>query len=245
MHGSLRSNVSSRFLELIYLVSPLVVILILYEYSRSLAFRLGPAIDYNLPLSVENAIFGAPLAVYFQSASFWLFNLVFSIVYSLHPTYFILLLLYLLIYKKDLYKHALVAVTIASGIAIALYIFWPVAPPWIAVPGITRIPNYVFRILGIEKSIDPNAYAAMPSMHVAYAYFFAYYSLILGSRSKRLLVLAGRLILLFMPITVIYTGNHYLLDVLAGIGVAVLSIEAANIAYRKIQPSWIVFMRQS
>lgn len=234
-----------RLIEAVYLISPLVVILIFYEYSRSLAFKMGPAIDYNLPLSVENVLFGAPLAVYFQSASFWLFNIVFSIVYSLHPTYFILLLLYLLIYKKDLYKHALVAVTVASVIAITLYILWPVAPPWIAVPGITRIPNYIFRILGIEKSIDPNAYAAMPSMHVAYAYFFAYYSLLLGDKSRKLLVLAGRLILLLMPIAVIYTGNHYLLDVMAGIGVAILSIEVANTVYRRIQPSWIVFMRQS
>lgn len=235
-----------ELLGAILLLSPLMVTLEFYEYSRSLAFKFRPAIDYNLPLNLEKALFGAPLAVYFQSASNWLFNFLFSIVYSLHPTYLVLLLFYLLIRRREIYKHALGSIVVSSAIAIILYIVWPVAPPWIAVPGITRIPNRVFRLLGIDKTIDPNAYAAMPSMHVAYSYFFAYYSIILRDGfNKRLLVLFGRSIVALMPLAVIYTGNHYLLDVLAGLGVAILSIIVVNRVYRRLQPPWVVFTRHS
>lgn len=233
--------------EAFILILPLALISILYEYSRSLAYKIDLAIDYNAPLLLEKYLFGAPLAVYFQSFSWEPLNVFFSVIYSLHPLYFILLLLFILVLDRTVYKHALISVTVASTVAIAFYILWPVAPPWIAVPGITRMPNYLFRVIGRSTSIDPNAYAAMPSMHVAYSYFFAYYSIIVSGerRGWKWLVWGGRLMALLMPITVIYTGNHYLLDVFMGLLIAMLSLEAANIVYRRLQPSWIVFMRQS
>lgn len=215
------------------LTIPLLGILLAYSFSRSLAARLTPTVTYSIPLEFETRLFGAPLAVYFQYASSPWLDAFFSIIYSLHPAYFILLLLFMLFYDVELYKHALASTILSSSIAVIIYVAWPVAPPWIAVPGLTKTPNYVLDILGLNKIVDPNPYAAMPSMHVAYSLLFVYYSTLFAERLgwalwARGLACFGGIIAVLMPITVIYTGNHYLLDVLAGLGLATSSIKAAD-----------------
>ncbi len=210
------------------LAMPFAAIFILYEESRSIAFKLNSGVTYSLPLSFEEYFFGAPLAVFFQLHRVWFLDVFCSVVYSLHPLYLLILILYLLIFDLDNYIHALVTVGTASLIAVATYIAWPVAPPWIAYPGITRIPNIVFRALGLEKSIDPNPYAAMPSMHVAYSFFFYYYiKRAFGDRHAKLLLM-GYFMVIAVPFAVIYTGNHYLLDVVAGFMVAVISVKIGD-----------------
>ncbi|MCE4601239.1 MAG: phosphatase PAP2 family protein [Desulfurococcales archaeon] len=211
---------------------PFAVIFILYEASRSIAFRFNSGVTYGLPLSFEEHFFGAPLAVFFQLHRVWLLDVFCSIIYSLHPLYLFILILYLLVFDLDNYIHALVTVGTASLIAVATYIVWPVAPPWIAYPGITRIQNIVFRALGLEKSIDPNPYAAMPSMHVAYSFFFYYYiKKAFGNKHAKLLLI-GYFMVIAVPFTVIYTGNHYLLDVIAGFIVALVSVKIGDIVLR-------------
>ena len=203
-----------------------------YEYSRALAATFRPDVQYVIPLRFEEKFFGEPLVILFQSHRNIVLDGLFSFIYILHPSYLIILLLFLVFSHERLYIHAILSVGIASMIAILCYIFFPVAPPWIAVPGITRIQNLFLILFGRGHSVDPNPYAAMPSMHVASSIIVAYYLIRLAPKSRIIQYFSYSLIIL-MILSVIYTGNHYLLDVIGGVVVAYISLRASDIIFRK------------
>ena len=204
-----------------------------YEYSRAIAAEISPEVHYTTLLWFEEKLFGTPLIVFFQAHRTAVLDYLFSGVYSLHPAYIVLLLLYLLARNEELYIHAIISVGFAGLIAVVCYVLCPVAPPWIAVPGITRIQNPVLVYLGRGHSIDPNPYAAMPSMHVASAVLVGYY-LMRAFPGSFVAKITTYSIIILMPVAVIYTGNHYLLDVIAGLIVAYISLKIADLAADKL-----------
>jgi len=204
-----------------------------YEYSRAIAAKISPEVHYATLLWFEERLFGTPLIVFFQAHRTAVLDYLFSGVYSLHPAYIVLLLLYLLARNEELYIHAIISVGFAGIIAVACYVLCPVAPPWIAVPGVTRIQNPILVYLGRGHSIDPNPYAAMPSMHVASAVLVGYY-LVRAFPNSIVAKITTCSIIILMPIAVIYTGNHYLLDVIVGLIVAYISLRIADLAVDKL-----------
>jgi len=113
--------------------------------------------------------------------------------------------------------------TILLANLIGLIGFWlmPTAPPWMFPhQGFTAGVNHSSALL---QTLG-NSYAAMPSLHAADALIVAFF-LVTTSRTiwaKALWVLWP----LWVWFSVVATANHYLLDVLAGIGVAVAALLA-------------------
>jgi membrane-associated phospholipid phosphatase len=113
--------------------------------------------------------------------------------------------------------------TILLANVIGLVGFWlmPTAPPWM-------FPDKGF-VAGVNHSSAllqtfGNSYAAMPSLHAADALIVAWF-LVANSRTlwaKALWALWP----LWVWFSVVATANHYVLDVLAGIGVAVAALLA-------------------
>ncbi len=216
----------------IILLLILGIIVWAYEYSRALAATVRPDVHYTVPLEFEEKLFGEPLVVLFQSHRNIIFDGLFSFIYILHPTYLVLLFLILIFSKKELYIHSIISIGVASIFAIICYILCPVAPPWIAVPGITRMPNLFLIIFGRGHSIDPNPYAAMPSMHVATSIIIAYY-LIRTAPGSKIVRYSSYSLIILMSIAVIYTGNHYILDIIGGVIVAYASLRTADFILRR------------
>ena len=85
-------------------------------------------------------------------------------------------------------------------------------------PCVERPPNLVIKLVELVTGarVDPNPYAAMPSMHVGMAVIFGYYYVKLcgGSRRSILVALAW---IASMSFATIYTANHYIVDVAAGL----------------------------
>ncbi|HZT85177.1 MAG TPA: phosphatase PAP2 family protein [Gaiellaceae bacterium] len=113
--------------------------------------------------------------------------------------------------------------TILLANVIGLVCFWlmPTAPPWM-------FPDKGF-VAGVNHSSAllqslGNSYAAMPSLHAADALIVAWF-LVASSRT-----VWAKAIWALWPVwvwfCVIATANHYVLDVLAGIGVAVAALLA-------------------
>ena len=107
-------------------------------------------------------------------------------------------------------------------LGLTIYVVLPVAPP-------RFLPGFVDTLkatgLGLDGSaigLLYNPYAAMPSLHVGWA-LLAGLSLVICGRSwwPRL---AGVALPLLMALTVLVTGNHFLLDIAAGTGIALLSL---------------------
>jgi membrane-associated phospholipid phosphatase len=122
-------------------------------------------------------------------------------------------------------------VLLTNTIGLAIYAAVPMAPPWMF-PG-QGFGNTLKQIVTHQSGfvqVVANQYAAMPSLHAAD-------SLIVGVVMAR--VVRRRIFkvlwLLWPPwvsFAVMATGNHYWVDVIAGIGVAALAVGILNVFYR-------------
>ena len=98
------------------------------------------------------------------------------------------------------------------------FFLMPTEPPWMATE-VTRV------ILGLRPGeavdIDTNPVAAMPSLHVALPIALAIWSKTMGmNRWAWFCGLQGALI----AFAVVYLGEHYLVDVIAGIALAAITV---------------------
>jgi hypothetical protein len=130
-----------------------------------------------------------------------------------------------------------------SYLALIGYIVYPMAPPWMAardgfLPELTRMSSRAFHDLGIERTTMvfgglPNKTAAMPSLHAGIAFLVAFYAI------TRLRAWWRWLLLLYpvaMSLALIYSAEHYLVDAIAGAGIAVLAM-AIGTAWDRWRPT--------
>ncbi len=134
-------------------------------------------------------------------------------------------------------------VVVLTLIALATYWLYPAQPPWLsaregALAPVDRVVPQVWDQLGVpsagslyEDHAFVNAVAAMPSLHAAYpcmllAFFWP--------SGRRVRVLLG-LYTLAMGTALVYGGEHYVLDILAGWAAAGLAcgLVAAGVAIRR------------
>jgi hypothetical protein len=124
------------------------------------------------------------------------------------------------------------ALVLATTAANAVFWTWPVAPPRFAVPGMADI-LVRYRILGAGSPRGPdslvNLYAAMPSLHVAWAAWCAA-ALVAATRGR------WRHLAWLYPaattLVVVATANHFLADAAAGLAVTALGLLAARATTR-------------
>ena len=119
------------------------------------------------------------------------------------------------------------AFLISAAIGLTCYVLYPVAPPRF-MPGFVDVMEQDG--LGLDGSAAGpfyNPYAAMPSLHVGWSFLAG---LMIVSFSRRLwLRVLGALLPLAMAFSVLGTGNHYLLDIVAGIVIAIISLLLARL----------------
>jgi hypothetical protein len=116
---------------------------------------------------------------------------------------------------------------VASGVGLVGFVLFPTAPPRLAALGIAdSVSHGTVNLNASTLHWLYNPYAAMPSMHVAYATLVGY-SLARWGRRRWLRWLGG-LYPLWVAVEVIATGNHFVLDVLAGAIVAAGALIAAS-----------------
>ncbi len=122
-------------------------------------------------------------------------------------------------------------------IGFAGYYIHPAAPPWYVMNyGFEPVLNTPGNVGGLGRfdaltgcqvfhSIygrNANVFAAIPSLHAAYMVIALAYAIM--DRSKKLLIGLFAVIMVGIWWTAIYAGHHYLIDVLLGIGCALLGI---------------------
>jgi hypothetical protein len=122
-------------------------------------------------------------------------------------------------------RSALVLATTAANV---VFWTWPAAPPRFAVPGMTDI-LVRDRILGAGRPHGPdslvNLYAAMPSLHVAWAAWCA--AAIVAATRTRWRHLAW-LYPAATTVAVLATANHFLADAAGGLAITALGLLAAR-----------------
>ncbi|HET6679720.1 MAG TPA: phosphatase PAP2 family protein [Gemmatimonadaceae bacterium] len=103
-------------------------------------------------------------------------------------------------------------------LAMPLFLLYPLSPPWLAHPEVHRTLAAYFE----EMTRDSNPYAAMPSLHAAMPAAAALWYGWRHPYSRVLWAYAG-----LIGFAVVYGGEHYVADVLAGFLFAALVYRAA------------------
>jgi membrane-associated phospholipid phosphatase len=130
-----------------------------------------------------------------------------------------LALLWVYLRRHEAFGRFRNTILVANLIGLVGFAVMPTAPPWM-------FPHLGF-VAGVDHSSAllqslGNSYAAMPSLHAADALIVGWF---LFSSSRTLLAKTLWAIWpLWVWFCVIATANHYFLDVLAGIGVAVVAL---------------------
>jgi hypothetical protein len=139
------------------------------------------------------------------------------------------------------YRRARDSLMLGTAVAIACFALWPVTPPRLLGAGGQPVPwthpragsLYVDIVARYHPpgswgsgtvSAGADQYAAMPSLHVAWAVWCVLVTA--RARGRRVPALAASLAAAHLTVTayvVLATANHYLLDEVAGAGLAVLA----------------------
>lgn len=146
---------------------------------------------------------------------------------SLHLGATILLLVWLYRRHRSAFPVVRTALIVATGLAVAIHLAFPTAPPRLAALGLADTVTSMTRVNLSSDILGAfyNPIAAVPSMHFGYALVVGFSIVRLGRRrSIRALGAAYPAFVLFV---IVATGNHFFLDAAAGAGVTVAAWLAA------------------
>lgn len=136
----------------------------------------------------------------------------------------------LLLFFRSRFHYTLLrdALLISGGLALVMYVSYPVAPPrylpeWGFTDTLEEFANLSYQAQSMAPFVNP--YAAVPSLHVGWSVILAFVVFMwTGNRLARIGVSA---VVVVQTFAVMATANHYLFDALIG---TVVSIAALLIA---------------
>jgi membrane-associated phospholipid phosphatase len=209
---------------------PFAALLILYAEFRGLAHS-ARAVPYYVPqLDAEKLFFGGhvPAEVlqrHFYGGVMHLHDTLLLDLTRVHSIVPPLLAFGLWLRRRALfYRFAATMVTLSFAAAF-VFIAFPSAPPWAAAQAgfgvhVQRIGHAPSSLpyLSIYHYVDSNPYAAIPSLHAGYAFFLFLFVATLAWRTRwrwPVILLTG-IYPLAQSFAAVYTGNHYVVDLLIG-----------------------------
>jgi len=125
---------------------------------------------------------------------------------------------------------------VAMGLALVLYVVYPTAPPrFMPEWGFSdTVARFVGPAAENSAALLYNPYAAVPSMHVAFAFMVGVpAAMLVRPLALKLLWSVYPLVVSFV---VVITGNHFWLDAALGAAVAATSAWAAAAAFARARP---------
>lgn len=213
---------------------PLLAALMLYDHTRGIADTLGMPVRVGELVDAELAIFGGALPTVWMQERFYTpgdpqwWDVVASVVYFSHFVLPWALAAVLYVLSRALWWGYVRKVLLLSYAGLLTYVLVPAAPPWYAAQ-VGLIAEDVDRNIGAGWSViglrfagawleraqaGSNLVAALPSLHAAFALLVsvALWPLV---RSRWI-----RAVLVAFPVamgaTLVYSGEHYVVDVLLG-----------------------------
>ncbi len=139
--------------------------------------------------------------------------------------------------KRSLYLHFALVFLFVNLIGFVGYYIHPAAPPWYAMNyGFEPILDTPGNVAGLGRfdellgcnifngiyGRNSNVFAAVPSLHAAYMVVTLAYAII--GRCNKWVISIFSVIMVGIWWTAVYTSHHYVIDVLLGIGCALLGI---------------------
>jgi hypothetical protein len=223
-----------RYVQVIVDWLPFAALLYLYDSSRGMADDLGrPVLVESLVRAERVLMFGSVPSEWLQprlrapGAGIGWWELGASVVYASHFVVPFLLAGVLWWRSRERWRAWVVRLLALSYAAVLTYALVPAAPPWYASQvglldpldrpvqlGWTRIGVHAAPVWFERGQAVANAFAALPSLHAGYSALVAVFLIrMIGAGRWRWLLLAYPV---SMGVTLVYTAEHYVVDVLAG-----------------------------
>ncbi|HEU4912298.1 MAG TPA: phosphatase PAP2 family protein [Actinomycetes bacterium] len=135
--------------------------------------------------------------------------------------------------RPGTYRWLRTAMLVSGAIGVVVFVLYPVAPPRL-MPEL-GVADTVTRHSSSYRVLQPpslvNQYAALPSLHVGWDLLIGL--ALLRAATGRVLRALGVLAPVAMAVAVVVTGNHYLVDVVAGVLVALTGAVVATALERR------------
>lgn len=229
--------------------------LTVYFFSRGVLDELGIPVAYRMPIEVDRWLFGGHLPTQVlqerlcgtpcdpASDPRW-FDVLFTTVYTSHFLVGLTTAAVLWVVNRRewaMWMRRFVAINMG---ALVVYLVYPMAPPWLAADR-GYLPDTVERLtargwsdLGLGRvhvvlQGVGNPVAAMPSLHTGMACLVAFYAV------RRWRTPARWLMLLYpatMSFALVYYGEHYVIDAVAGAALAGLVMVGVAAWERRYRP---------
>lgn len=208
---------------------PFLFILISYDFLRGFADNLGTRAHTKELIDLEITLFGSIPTIELQKVFFnqnnirW-YDYVATIFYFLHFALAESFAFMLWIYSRSYFRQFITGLLLLSYAGWLTYIIYPATPPWLAskqgvLPEVLKVMDITSRNFPtkidfptIYHKFNPNPVAAIPSMHAAYPLLVLLFAL----------KFFGKKALFFVPyvfgvwFSIVYLGEHYVIDVIIG-----------------------------
>ena len=188
-------------------------------------------------LSVQRFAMHSP-GIVLDIANWTYFNAQFTVTFGF--------LLWAYLFRTERYAAVRNTIIIADVLGLIGYLAYPTAPPRM-LPGLGFVDALdsaaVNQHSGVVSALA-NPYAAMPSLHTAYAVAFGVWGIMLTRRwwTRALWALYPGLVVF----SIVATANHFLLDAVAGALVATVALAAARLAAHRrpaVRPASVSHMQ--
>jgi membrane-associated phospholipid phosphatase len=228
---------------------PFFGLLVAYDYLRG-AVSVAPGQAHVLPqVDADKLLFGGAVPTVWLQHHLWSPGHVHWYDYGVWGVYmthfFVVWVVAAVLWcvsRQRFHRYALLTITLTAG-AFLTYWLYPAQPPWLAgagLPLVDRIPSEVWGQLGVhtiqsvfDNSSLVNTVAAMPSLHAAYPFMLM---LFFWPAGKLVRIVLGAYTLA-MAFTLVYGGEHFVADILAGWAMAAAAYMLVSWLSRQFQAS--------
>jgi membrane-associated phospholipid phosphatase len=212
-----------------------VLVFLVFLILRPIADETSIPVNYDLPILIDRILFLGGLPMVWLQDTFYVPGRIGVLDFVLSGTYvtyfFAPHVMALIVWRTrpEMFPKAIVAISLAFMIGLFCYFVVPTAPPWLASDAgdidanVVRIlPEISAQLAGstydeAARAVGQNDVAAMPSLHTALTTMVA---LILASYGRRWRLL-GIAYVALMGTALVYLGEHYVIDEIAGIALSV------------------------
>ena len=229
---------------------PYTALLVIYDYTRGMADTLGFHIHLRAPANADLWLFHGTLPTYWLQQHLYVagspqwYDGAVTIVYTSHFLATPIIAVVLWMRNRSAWLAFICRSMALSVAGLATYILYPSAPPWYAahygvIEPVVRLSSRGFQVLGVPHAgtlltsgqATVNDVAAMPSLHAATAMIIALYFI-------PKVPWWGKIPLACYPLAMgfalVYSGEHYVVDLLFGYVYGIVITVVAVIVQRRL-----------
>jgi inositol phosphorylceramide synthase catalytic subunit len=223
---------------------PFIIILLSYEALQGIAgsvYAFGEQISDLYP--IDKMFWTVNVTGIIQRAFFsQSMTDVMLFFYTLHFYLIIVASVVLWLFRRFLFTRYAIAMTITSYISLLIFALFPTAPPWYSgialnlagsTSSIQSAPPILAQLAHFSSIIESDRFAAFPSLHAAYVTLFCAYMI----KFKRKLVVVMIPLEFCVLFATLYLGQHYLIDLVAGVCLALTSVVLADVIAKRFKNS--------